>query len=77
MFIMLCGVHPFDLKGIKTDKEIEERIKRNPSAPIHLATHLSPSARDFLKQLMNPDPNERLTAITALVSTPIGYISFA
>ena len=77
LFIMLCGVHPFDLKGIKTDKEIEERIKRNPHAPIHLATHLSPSARDFLKQLMNPDPNERLTAITALVSTQIGYVSSA
>ena len=69
LFIMLCGVHPFDLKGIKTDKEIEAKIKKNPYAPIHLATHLSPSARDFMKQLMEPNPDERLTAITALVST--------
>jgi len=66
LFIMLCGVHPFDLKGIKTDKEIEAKIKKNPNAPIHLATHLSPSARDFMKQLMEPNPDERLTAITAL-----------
>jgi hypothetical protein len=71
LFIMLCGVHPFDLKAIKTDSEIEEKIKKNPYAPIHLATHLSPSARDFLKQLMEPNPGERLTAITALVSTSI------
>jgi len=71
LFIMLCGVHPFDLKAIKTDSEIEEKIKKNPYAPIHLATHLSPSARDFLKQLMEPNPDERLTAITALVSTSI------
>ena len=69
LFIMLCGVHPYDLKGIKTDKEIEAKIKKNPYAPIHLATHLSPSARDFMKQLMEPNPDERLTAITALVST--------
>lgn len=68
LFIMLCGVHPFDLKGIKTDKEIEAKIKKNPNAPIHLATHLSASARDFMKQLMEPNPDERLTAITALVS---------
>ena len=71
LFIMLCGVHPFDVKGINTDRDIEEKIKKNPFAPIHLATHLSPSARDFLKQLMEPDPDERLTAITALVSVPI------
>jgi hypothetical protein len=76
LFIMLCGVHPFDLKGIKTDSEIEEKIKKNPHAPIHLATHLSPSARDFLKQLMDPNPDERLTAITALVSTPVWLSSF-
>mmetsp|Transcript_8727 Transcript_8727/g.14336 ORF Transcript_8727/g.14336 Transcript_8727/m.14336 type:complete len:654 (-) Transcript_8727:635-2596(-) len=66
LFIMLCGVHPFDLKSIKTDKEIEAKIKKNPNAPIHLATHLSPSARDFIKQLMEPNPDERLTAIAAL-----------
>lgn len=71
LFIMLCGVHPFDLKGIKTDKEIEAKIKKNPNAPIHLATHLSASARDFMKQLMEPNPDERLTAITALVSKVI------
>ena len=69
LFIMLCGVHPFDFKGIKTDKQIEAKIKKNPNAPLHLATHLSPSARDFLKQLLEPNPDERLTAITALVST--------
>jgi serine/threonine protein kinase len=67
LFIMLVGKHPFDIKGIKTDAEIEETIKSNPHPPMHLTTHLSPSARDFMRKLMEPNPDERLTAITALV----------
>jgi serine/threonine protein kinase len=66
LFIMLVGAHPFDVKGIKTDSEIEQKIKRNPFPPMHLAAHLSPSARDFIRKLMEPNPDERLTAITAL-----------
>ena len=33
---------------------------------MHLAAHLSPSARDFIKSLMERDPNKRSTAIQAL-----------
>jgi len=65
LFIMLVGSHPFDVTGLATDEEIERGIQER-SPPMHLASHLSPSARDFIKSLMNPNPNERLTAITAL-----------
>ena len=65
---MLVGVHPFDTKGIATDEEIEERIQSNPTPPMthQLTSHLSPSAKDFIKSLMNPNPDERLTALAAL-----------
>lgn len=63
---MLVGVHPFDIKGIASDEEIEEQIQKCASPPMHLATHLSPSARDFIKSLMERDPSMRLTAITGL-----------
>ena len=68
LYIMLVGVHPFDIKGIASDEEIEEEIKKNPSPPMSpsLTSHLSPSARDFIKSLMAADPNERLTAVAAL-----------
>ena len=65
LFIMLVGVHPFDVKGIATDEEIERGLATSPP-PMHLAAHLSPSARDFIKSLMERDPNKRSTAIQAL-----------
>lgn len=66
LFIMLVGVHPFDVRGIASDEEIEEQIQKSAVPPMPLASHLSPSARDFIKSLMERDPNKRLTAITAL-----------
>ena len=64
LFIMLTGVHPFDLTGVATDTEIEEQIKKDPSPPITraLTSHLSPYAIDLIRKLFAPDPNERLTA---------------
>jgi len=63
LFIMLCGVHPFDLTGTSTDEEIEERIKQNPNPPIgSLTKHLSPSAVDLIKKLMTKDSYKRMTA---------------
>ncbi|KAL3772859.1 hypothetical protein ACHAWO_002689 [Cyclotella atomus] len=55
-------------KGIATDEEIEDRIKSNPTPPMthQLTEHLSPSAKDFIKSLMNPDPDQRLSAVAAL-----------
>jgi len=56
LFIMLVGSHPFDVTGLATDEEIERGIQER-SPPMHLASHLSPSARDFIKSLMNPNHN--------------------
>ncbi len=66
LFIMLVGVHPFDVAGSASDEEIEEEIRNGTLPPMALASHLSPSARDFMKGLMERDPYRRLTAITAL-----------
>jgi CRP-like cAMP-binding protein len=65
---MLTGVHPFDVKGVLTDKEIEEAIKRNPCPPLdlELVGHLSDSAIDLILKLMETDPDKRLTAYQML-----------
>lgn len=64
LFIMLTGVHPFDLTGVATDAEIAEQIQKDPSPPItpSLTSHLSPAAIDLIKMLMDPNPIDRLTA---------------
>jgi len=71
VYIMLTGVHPFDIKGRATDEEIERDITNSqlalPLGPRHPYTrHLSPSARDLIRRLMNRDPKERLTAFDML-----------
>lgn len=64
LFIMLTGVHPFDLTGVATDAEIAAQIKKDPSPPITpgLTSHLSPSAIDLIKMLMEKNPTDRLSA---------------
>jgi len=64
LFIMLVGVHPFDIGGMSTDEEIEERIKKDPTPPLgpEFTKHLTPSAVDLIKRLMTKDPAERMTA---------------
>ena len=68
LYIMLVGIHPFDPEGCASDEEIEERIKANPRPPIGApyTSHLSPSAIDLIKKLMEPDPNKRLSAADML-----------
>ena len=64
LFIMLTGVHPFDLTGVATDAEIAAQIKKDPSPPMTpgLTSHLSPSAINLIKMLMEKNPTDRLTA---------------
>ena len=64
LFIMLTGVHPFDVRGTSTDEEIEEQIKKDPSPPItpELTSHLSDAAIDLIEKLMTKDPENRITA---------------
>lgn len=67
-YIMLVDMHPFDPEGCASDEEIEKRIKANPIPPIGspYTSHLSASAVDLIKKLMEPDPNKRLTAAAML-----------
>jgi serine/threonine protein kinase len=64
LYIMLTGVHPFDVKGISTDDEIEKHIRSAKSPPLDpkYTSHLSDSAIDLIKRLMEVDPKKRLTA---------------
>jgi serine/threonine protein kinase len=64
LYVMLTGVHPFDVHADSTDDQIEERIKRDPTPPIRpeLTGHLSDSAIDLIQKLMEKDPAKRMTA---------------
>jgi serine/threonine protein kinase len=64
LYIMLTGVHPFDVEGISTDEEIKARIIADPRPPLtlDLVGHLSESALDLILQLMEKNPKKRLTA---------------
>jgi serine/threonine protein kinase len=66
LFIMLVGCHPFDPTSRASEDEIETLIRNGKGPPMNMTMHLSPSARDFIKRLMDKDPNRRLTAISAL-----------
>lgn len=71
VYIMLTGIHPFDIRGNATDEEIEADI-RNVDLPLPLgpdygfAKHLSPSAQDLIERLMHRDPKQRLSAYEML-----------
>lgn len=68
LYIMLTGVHPFDIEGVSTDEEIKERIIEDPRPPLtpDLVGHLSESAIDLILKLMETDPKKRLTAYLML-----------
>ena len=66
LFIMLVGCHPFDPTSRASDDDIEKLIRNGKGPPMSMTSQLSPSARDFIKRLMDKDPNRRLTAISAL-----------
>ncbi len=65
LFIMLTGLHPYDLNGNATDEEIEFRIRTRESPPLKnspITAHLSPSAIDVIEKCMKWDADERITA---------------
>jgi serine/threonine protein kinase len=71
VYIMLTGVHPFDITGRATDEEVEADIC-NPNLPLPLGhkhpytKHLSSSAIDLITRLMERDPKKRLSAYDML-----------
>uniref|UniRef100_A0A7S1BJJ1 cGMP-dependent protein kinase n=1 Tax=Corethron hystrix TaxID=216773 RepID=A0A7S1BJJ1_9STRA len=64
LFIMLTGLHPFDLQGNATDEDIKQKLLKNEKPPLHtgVTDHVSASALDLMEKLMNPDPTKRITA---------------
>eukprot|EP00585_Thalassiosira_rotula_P005854 CAMPEP_0196159362 /NCGR_PEP_ID=MMETSP0910-20130528/46283_1 /TAXON_ID=49265 /ORGANISM="Thalassiosira rotula, Strain GSO102" /LENGTH=938 /DNA_ID=CAMNT_0041424281 /DNA_START=104 /DNA_END=2920 /DNA_ORIENTATION=- len=71
VYIMLTGVHPFDVNGRASDADIERDIRDAkatlPMGPNHPYTrHLSPSAMDLIRRLMERDPKKRLSAYEML-----------
>lgn len=65
IYIMLTGVHPFDLYGNATDEEIEQQIMSGKQLPLGkspLTAHLSEDAIALIKKLLSFDPRKRLTA---------------
>ena len=68
LYIMLCGVHPFDLSGDAPDDVVERRIKKGdfPLRRSRITKHLSPSAIDLIEKLMHRNPRKRLTAAEML-----------
>uniref|UniRef100_A0A7S2YCT2 cGMP-dependent protein kinase n=1 Tax=Entomoneis paludosa TaxID=265537 RepID=A0A7S2YCT2_9STRA len=65
LYIMLTGVHPFDLYGNATDQEIEDAVlsgKKPPLGKSALTAHLSPDATNLIELLLEWNPQRRLTA---------------
>ena len=65
IYIMLTGVHPFDLYGNATDEEIEANILSKKMPPLRnspLTAHLSNDAIALIEGLLHWNPKKRLTA---------------
>ncbi|CAM9580566.1 unnamed protein product, partial [Phaeothamnion confervicola] len=63
LYIMLTGMHPFDLSGDTPEDEIMSKVAREdvPLSP-DVVGHLSESAKDLIRRLMDRNPARRLTA---------------
>jgi CRP-like cAMP-binding protein len=65
LYIMLTGVHPFDLDGTASDEEVERKIVGRHAPPLRnseYTEHLSESAISLIEQLMQWEPSKRLSA---------------
>lgn len=66
---MLTGVHPFDLYGTATDEEITQQIFSGTLPPMRnssLTAHLSEDAILLIENLLQWDPEQRLSAYQVL-----------
>lgn len=71
LHIMLVGCHPFDLTGDATDDQIVNLVTSNNPIPSleedsPLTDHLSDSAMDVIRKLLERDPQKRITAAQML-----------
>ena len=69
LYIMLTGLHPFDLSGDATDDELFDKIVQREKPPLRnspITAHLSESAIDLIEKLLNWDPEKRISAAEML-----------
>jgi serine/threonine protein kinase len=69
LYIMLTGVHPFDLYGNASDDEIESQILSRHTPPLRnspMTAHLSNDAIEVIEKLINWDPDQRTAALELL-----------
>jgi len=69
LYIMLTGLHPFDLSGNTSDDDVVKKILLKKHPPIRnspITEHLSNSAIDLIEKLIVWDPNKRMTAMQML-----------
>lgn len=68
LYIMLMGFHPFDMNCDRSDEEVAAAIQENPvpSLDDFHAGHISDSAKDLIRRLMEPDVRKRITAYELL-----------
>jgi serine/threonine protein kinase len=69
LYIMLTGLHPFDLNANATDEEIESQILSKQTPPLRdspITAHLSSSAIDVIEKCMTWNPKDRVTAFELL-----------
>ena len=65
IYIMLTGLHPFDLSGTSTNEDMNKRIQSKQPPPLRkspITAHLSPSAIDLIQKLIDWNPKRRITA---------------
>jgi serine/threonine protein kinase len=69
LYIMLTGLHPFDLNASASDEEIESRIVSKHTPPLRnspITAHLTSSAIDVIEKCITWNPKDRITAFELL-----------
>ena len=69
IYIMLTGVHPYDIFGEASEDEMNQRILRKKLPPLRdspITAHLSESAIELIERLLDSNPNTRMTALEML-----------
>eukprot|EP00546_Thalassionema_frauenfeldii_P014360 CAMPEP_0178916536 /NCGR_PEP_ID=MMETSP0786-20121207/12704_1 /TAXON_ID=186022 /ORGANISM="Thalassionema frauenfeldii, Strain CCMP 1798" /LENGTH=692 /DNA_ID=CAMNT_0020589903 /DNA_START=291 /DNA_END=2369 /DNA_ORIENTATION=- len=65
LYVMLTGLHPYDLNGSASDDEIEEMVMAGKKPPLRgspITAHLSDSAIDLIERLMEYNADKRISA---------------
>jgi len=67
LYISLCGLHPFDLDGDRTDDEVAEAAASEPVRFDDVIWNdVSESAKDLVKRMLEKDASKRITVGEAL-----------